>query len=124
MSDFPEISNVAERVERLTQEQNHAVACTVLKWAARTPNVTREQIEDLCNALGVDLDAATKRGQRERVRGDAITLLDYALQECLTEFCHPNEFGGFDTDSREAATIAVDALLANRELLGEMAGLR
>lgn len=51
------------------------------------------------------------------IRDEAIHLLDTALQECLSDYCHPNEFGGYDTDSREAAGVVVDTLLANPDVL-------
>lgn len=55
-------------------------------------------------------------------REDAVHLLDDALQECLSDYLHPDEFGGYDTDSREAAAVAVDALLANPALLAGLVG--
>ena len=55
------------------------------------------------------------------IRDEAIHLLDGALQECLSDYCHPDEFGGYDTDSREAAAITVDTLLANSDVLHALA---
>lgn len=55
------------------------------------------------------------------IREEAIHLLDGALQECLSDCCHPNEFGGYDTDSQEAAAVAVDTLLANSDVLHALA---
>lgn len=55
------------------------------------------------------------------IRDDTIHLLDTALQECLSDYVHPNEFGGFDTDSREAAGVVVDTLLAHPDVLHVLA---
>ena len=55
------------------------------------------------------------------IREEAIHLLDGALQECLSDYCHPNEFGGYDTGSREAASVAVDSLIANSDVLHALA---
>lgn len=55
------------------------------------------------------------------IRDEAVHLLDTALQECLSDYCHPNDFGGYDTDSWEAAAIAVDTLLANSDVLHALA---
>lgn len=54
-------------------------------------------------------------------RSAALRLLDGALQECLTEYCHPNEFGGYDTDSGKAAEVVVDTLLENPVVLHALA---
>lgn len=55
------------------------------------------------------------------IREEAINLLDTALRECLSDYCHPDEFGGYDTNSQEAAAVVVDALLANSDVLHALA---
>ncbi|MGH3521967.1 MAG: hypothetical protein ACRDU4_03845 [Mycobacterium sp.] len=129
MSRKSEVRDVAALTPELTPAANHAAVCAVLKWAVRTSGVSRVEIQDLCEELGLDQEEARIYGQRQRqatrmaIRDDAVRLADHALQECLSEYCHPNEFGGYDTDSRKVAEIAVDTLLANRDLLSELAGL-
>lgn len=58
---------------------------------------------------------------RVSTRTEAIHLLDTALQECLADYLTPDDFGGFDADSRGAAEVAVDTLLANPDVLRVLA---
>lgn len=54
-------------------------------------------------------------------RDDAVHLLDHELQACLSDYVHPHPGGGYDTDSREAAEIVVDTLLATPDVLTALA---
>lgn len=52
---------------------------------------------------------------------EMIQLLDTALQEHLSDCIHPDEVGGYEIDSRQAATIVVDTLLGNPQVLHALA---
>lgn len=114
MSGFTDVADPVGTARDFTAAENHAMVCAVLKWAKRAKWVSMAGIEEMCATLALDLPAATIYGrnrrevQRHNLRIEAVTLAERALHERL---------------NREAAAIVVDALLADRELLGKLVRL-
>ncbi|MGH3630927.1 MAG: hypothetical protein ACRDRL_26220 [Sciscionella sp.] len=121
MTRKSEVRDVAERTPELAPADNHAAVCVVLKWAVRTPGVSRVEIQDLCEELGLDMAAARIHGQTQR-QAQWTAIRDRAIgvvAEALREVC--DDLG--DVGTRKVAAIAVDDLLAHRDLLAQMAAL-
>lgn len=113
-----EVRDVAALTPELTPADNHAAVCAVLKWAVRTSGVSRVEIQDLCEELGLDQEEARIHDQTQRqaqwtaIRDRAIGVVEEAIREVRD-----------DVGTRKVAETAVDDLLAHRDLLAQMAAL-
>ncbi len=60
-----DVRDIAERVERITADQNDQAVCRVLRWALRT-GAGPTAAAQVCATLGLDLRAALARARQTR----------------------------------------------------------